>query len=198
MITETHEGYVLISSYITPAEIKKLRALESGFNFFDAGVGKFRQLNPNLRISDIARVDRNMDTEFMYQKFVALANTLVDISKKDISVFGEKLRIYDELQERFQYTIYHGESEGHYTWHRDTNNKEGMTPRRLTLVLQLSDPDEYEGGLLQLGEDRDPDTAITVERQKGLILAFPSWAFHRVSPVTWGTRRTLVLWFSGY
>lgn len=197
MDIELHEGYALISSYITPMEIRRLRDLENEFNFFEAGVGKVRQLNPKLRICRIARIDRDESTEFMYQKFVDLAGTLVDISRKKPWVFGEHFNLYENLQERLQYTVYDGEVEGHYTWHRDTNNREGMTPRKLTLVLQLSDPTEYEGGLLQLSEDRDPNTAVTVERQKGLILAFPSWALHRVSPVTLGTRRTLVLWFSG-
>lgn len=193
-----HEGYALIPSYITPKEINRLRSLEKSFNFFDAGVGKFRQLAPRLRISEIARVARDDDTEPMYEKFIALADVLTKLSRQDLSVFGERLRIYEDLHELFQYTIYRGEVEGHYDWHRDTNNKEGMTPRRLTLVLQLSNPDEYEGGLLQLGEDRNPDTAINIERQKGLIVAFPSWSSHRVTPVTAGTRRSLVLWFSGY
>ena len=45
--------------------------------------------------------------------------------------------------------------------HHDYN--EGLSPsRKLTMVIQLSDPSEYEGGQLELFED------IQIPKQKGL------------------------------
>jgi PKHD-type hydroxylase len=37
----------------------------------------------------------------------------------------------------------------------------------------------------------------TCARQKGSALLFPSYMLHRVTPVTSGTRKSLVLWVGG-
>lgn len=97
--------------------------------------------------------------------------------------------------ERFQYTVYKykKKEEAHYTWHMDTGPSIGP-PRKLSMVLQLSDPSEYEGGDLEIMTGLQP---IPVRKQKGIIHAFPSYILHRVTPVTKGIRRTLVVWVSG-
>ena len=69
-----------------------------------------------------------------------------------------------------------------------------ISPRKLTLVLQLSDPSEYEGGELQSLTSLQPGT---VNKKKGIIAAFPSWTLHQVTPVTKGVRKTLVIWVAG-
>ena len=59
------------------------------------------------------------------------------------------------------------------------------------MSLILSDPDEYEGGQLEIwGKPIDV-------YKKGSIIFFPSWMPHRVTPVTKGTRYSLVMWFMG-
>ena len=60
------------------------------------------------------------------------------------------------------------------------------------IVVTLSD--EYEGGELQTFTQPEPQA---VDKKRGLIAAFPSWALHRVTPVTSGVRRTLVVWVAG-
>lgn len=99
--------------------------------------------------------------------------------------------------ESFQYTTYKynkksGE-QAHYDWHMDQGPNLG-SPRKLSIVLQLSDPLEYEGGDLELMLG---GTTTICKKQRGLIYAFPSYILHRVTPVTKGTRRTLVTWISG-
>jgi PKHD-type hydroxylase len=71
---------------------------------------------------------------------------------------------------------------------------EAPAARKLSLVLQLSDPSEYEGGELQT---MSGPNHCAVDRQKGLIAAFPSYMLHRVTPVTKGTRYSLVVWICG-
>ena len=104
-----------------------------------------------------------------------------------------------QLLEPLQYTVYNGENEDHYTWHRDTyftSNK--MYDRKLTIIMQLSDSDDYEGGDLLLEDDFTPAKPIQNEvRSKGSILVFPSFVKHTVTPVTKGIRRTLVAWAIG-
>ena len=62
------------------------------------------------------------------------------------------------------------------------------------MVLQLSDPLEYVGGDLQIFTSPEP---TSVDKEKGLIAAFPSYVLHKVTPVTQGTRKTLVVWVCG-
>lgn len=102
--------------------------------------------------------------------------------------------------ENFQYTTYKYDVkkkiEQHYDWHMDQGSSEGP-PRKLSLVLQLSDPSEYEGGELQIMTGNSGSLGETCRKQKGIIYAFPSYLMHRVTPVTKGIRRTLVVWISG-
>ena len=95
--------------------------------------------------------------------------------------------------EDLQYTTYNSVEEGHYDWHMDKGNL-NSSPRKLSMVLQLSDPTEYEGGDLEFMMSKDP---IKATKQKGIIYTFPSYILHRVTPVTAGTRKTLVVWLAG-
>ena len=97
----------------------------------------------------------------------------------------------DGFFQGFQFTKYTAPGQ-HYTWHVDRGH--GMGVRKLSLSLQLSDPDTYEGGDLELQFGEDPQKA---GRERGMITLFPSYALHRVTPVTEGTRYSLVAWVSG-
>jgi PKHD-type hydroxylase len=95
--------------------------------------------------------------------------------------------------EDFQYTVYLGGEAGHYDWHIDAGAST-VSPRKLSLVLQLSDPSEYEGGELQF---MTSSGITTVRKEKGFVVAFPSYTLHRVTPVTSGIRKTIVVWITG-
>jgi len=95
------------------------------------------------------------------------------------------------LAEPFQFTIY--EPGQFYTWHLDVGDQ-GSSLRKLSMVLHLDDPKDYDGGQLQV---QVGDTPMDCRSDRGLLVAFPSWTLHRVTPVTRGRRRTLVVWVSG-
>ena len=108
----------------------------------------------------------------------------------------------DNGQEMFQYTEYNGDTKGRYNWHIDVGP--GHTSyRKLSIVIQLSDPEEYEGGDLEIFDCWD--TALdpfnfpskAVPKSKGSIVIFPSYMPHRVTPVTKGIRKSLVWWVGG-
>lgn len=140
--------------------------------------------NINVRVSEVSWVNLTDDSNLMYDRLAYIVRQInAEFYNFDISGFVED----------FQYTTYYGSKNGHYTWHRD-QSASISTSRKLSLVLQLSDPDEYEGGDLQIWTDADP---ITVEKSKGMIAVFPSWAIHRVTPVTKGIRKSLVVWIAG-
>ena len=91
-----------------------------------------------------------------------------------------------------------------YDWHIDQeaeidriNGK--YLIRKLSMTIWLNDPNEYEGGELDIevdgpNMDRRYDT---FKLQKGSIIIFPSRMWHRVRPVTSGVRKSLVTWFRG-
>lgn len=94
--------------------------------------------------------------------------------------------------EDFQYIVYNSDN-SHYDWHMDKGTLTSP-PRKLSLVLQLTDPSEYEGGDLELNYCSQP---VKTKKERGLVYAFPSWVVHRVTPVTKGVRKTLVVWIAG-
>lgn len=94
--------------------------------------------------------------------------------------------------ERIQLARYDGSNQGFYTWHTDFAD---IAPRRkLSISVQLSRPEDYEGGDLELLFHETPHKA---ERSRGSLTVFPSFVLHRVTPVTAGTRWSLVAWISG-
>ena len=136
-----------------------------------------------IRRSETGWLELNSDSGFIYDTLGFIARQL-NGQFFDFDLYG--------FVEHLQYTVYR-EDGGHYDWHVD-RGVTSPSPRKLSLVLQLSDPDEYEGGDLQVFTSSEPTTVV---KQKGLVAAFPSFVLHRVTPVTAGTRRTLVVWLAG-
>jgi len=80
-----------------------------------------------------------------------------------------------------------------FDWHLDFGAGPSST-RKLSLSIQLSDSDDYEGGDLEFRID---NRIIKAPRTPGTAIIFPSFVMHRVSEITKGTRRSLVGWVSG-
>ena len=99
----------------------------------------------------------------------------------------------------------------HYAWHTDqrpepypAGKRWGGLYRKLSVVISLSDGADFEGGDFLLEDNSLPPNraservrTITELRGLGSIIVFPSFLYHKVEPVTQGSRRTLVLWFLG-
>ena len=99
--------------------------------------------------------------------------------------------------------------EQYYHWHQDSHHKpygeetgwqQGLI-RKLSVTVSLVDGNTYKGGDLELFYQRswkDNKPMISEQaRNKGSITVFPSFVWHRVSPVTEGTRYSLVIWNLG-
>ena len=84
---------------------------------------------------------------------------------------------------------------GHLDWHMDIGQG-GVNRRKLATTVQLSGPDEYEGGDFQVWYGGS-NGFITLPREKGDVLIFPTFYLHRVTPITKGERRALVYWTGG-
>ena len=96
--------------------------------------------------------------------------------------------------EPFQYTEYSNNQK--YDWHVDNRFNEDDT-RKLSFTLLLTD--DYTGGDFQfeLGSPGDALRITTVSMKKGDLVIFPSYVWHRVTPVKDGTRKSLVGWCRG-
>tara|TARA_R100000005_G_C4978109_1_gene188788 strand:- start:862 stop:1410 length:549 start_codon:yes stop_codon:yes gene_type:complete len=85
---------------------------------------------------------------------------------------------------------------GHYSFHMDGDGfnagKESPKPRKLSMSILLSD--NFEGGVFQYQLGESPADIIM---EKGDAIFFPSYYLHRVTPVTKGTRHSLVAWANG-
>jgi hypothetical protein len=66
--------------------------------------------------------------------------------------------------------------------------------RKMTAVTFLTDPDEYEGGDLEVFFH---PTALKIPRTQGTIVCFQPWILHVVHPVTSGIRQSLNMSFWG-
>ena len=88
-----------------------------------------------------------------------------------------------------------GESINNEKAHIDYLNKNTEMVRKLSFTLQLSDPNDYEGGNVQLIDDGGK--SYIAPRQRGCIVLFDSRTSHRVLKVTKGTRRSIVGWVVG-
>jgi len=79
-----------------------------------------------------------------------------------------------------------------YDWHLDIG-KTDTSSRKLSVSVQLSDPEGYEGGELLL---RDYANESPV-KEIGSVIVFPSYLSHRVSKILTGERWSLVAWVHG-
>jgi PKHD-type hydroxylase len=96
-----------------------------------------------------------------------------------------------------------------YDWHCDSNDLPYNEPndlnlngkiRKLSVTCSLSDPKDYKGGELEFRIDREKQSYLKCKEilPRGSIVVFPSFVYHRVKPVTKGTRYSLVVWNLGH
>lgn len=108
--------------------------------------------------------------------------------------------------EAIQFTKY--KENQFYGWHQDILHKkesmENLMQRKISVVIPLSDSDEYEGGNLQFYDSlADPSSSKEKiledpkTRTKGSIIIFPSYVHHQVTKVTKGERLSIVIWYKG-
>jgi PKHD-type hydroxylase len=159
-------------------------ALLEGTNGEEIADGSIRQ----SRTAWISPDDANW---WLFEKLAQLAERANRRYGFDLTGFGEDL----------QFTTY-GSPGDFYTWHQDGLDG-GVANRKLTIVIQLTEPETYAGGELQffeVVEDYEDDQleAFThLSRQRGTAVIFPSFEYHRVLSMREGLRQSLVAWVSG-
>lgn len=113
------------------------------------------------------------------------------IAKANAQIFNYDLTGFYEIQ----CGIYNAKDQDHYDWHCDSGPTVAGAQRKLSISILLDDPSTFEGGELQLKQM--DDNPVTMEQKLGRAIMFPSYTLHRVTPVTKGIRRSLVVWVVG-
>jgi PKHD-type hydroxylase len=180
--------------FLSPEKIDHILAAPEWLNLSKGVVGG--QINsvadsvvaPDIRSSKVAWMHLNRDNEGLW-----------DVISKVVAEVNSEFFHFElsGLYEPIQLSVYTASENGqdHYTWHTDMSMADRNVPRKLSMSLLLSDPLEFEGGEFEV--KTDSDVPITLEQKRGRAWFFPSWALHRVTPVTKGVRRSLVLWVGG-
>lgn len=151
---------------------------------------KLNNLNLSVRKSKVKMFNYDQDNHWIFEKLKSVGELLNDeFYRFNLTGFNY-----------FQYTEYDESYEGKYDFHIDVGLG-GNVPfsmqvaqRKLSVVLFLSDSEEYEGGQFEITTGDVPEV---IEQKKGRVIAFPSWLLHRVTPVTKGNRKSLVYWICG-
>lgn len=179
----------LLDYCIKNTKLKEASVLNKGES--DADDVRTGRTDPSIRKTDVAFVepDGNEDNRVneLAWDFLNEANT---------RQFNFKINSFQLVQ----FARYR--DGGHYGWHRDVNES-AISPngemRKLSLTLCLTDPKEYEGGELQFfnGERPEEQRIINDIQDQGSVIVFDSRDWHRVTPVTKGTRYSLVCWSVG-
>lgn len=174
------EDWAWRTGVFTDAELDSIIAMGTKKDLFKGMTGG-AQSDKN-RNSFVQFLYPNDLTEWVFRRLTDVVNEMNEV------FFGFDLNGFEQ---GLQFTRYTAPGQ-HYNWHIDRGRN---TPvRKLSVSVQLSDPADYKGGQLQLKYGRQD---VTVKRERGLVTLFPSYALHRVKPVTEGTRYSLVAWVSG-
>lgn len=108
--------------------------------------------------------------------------------------------------ESIQYAEYQSKTQDKYDWHTDLIFGDKLQDtkyipniiltRKLSISILLSDETTYEGGNFELHTNGE-HKPNKIEMKQGSAVVFPSYVFHRVTPMITGTRKSLVVWVVG-
>lgn len=174
----------LIPDALSPDDCDRLLAAVRTAPARDGGLVGGRS-DPGMRRADLVWVDDLPGFDWVMDRMTAL------VAEGNRQAFGFDLTDFGESA---QVARYGAEREGHFAWHSDIGRGPLAARRKLTVVVQLSDPAAYDGGALELWPAAQVEQA---PRQRGLATVFPSFILHRVTPVTAGERFSLTLWAHG-
>ncbi|MEM9824068.1 MAG: 2OG-Fe(II) oxygenase [Bacteroidota bacterium] len=174
--------FIYYQGLFLPHEVNRILKFWDDEKTIKATLSGKSTFNDELRKSSVMFIENTPENDWIYHKLGSLA-----IKTNNERYWFDLLGFHQELQ----LTRY---SKGDFfDWHLDFGAGE-ISARKLSMTIQLSDPDEYEGGDLQFMINQK---IVNAPREKGTIVVFPSFIMHRVSPITAGVRQSIVGWVSG-
>lgn len=217
----------ILSEYLTPTEVEYIHGyaknlpLQEGRLGFDgkdgdsikAREGKSGNSDSTIRQSTNKWINHEEDFD------IELKQKIFDGMVQANQMSGWNYDV--DFMEQWQYTVYEAQPDrptgDFYTWHTDCGSKPYSNGkiRKISCSVQLSSPEEYEGGHFQwieqtkvfdslktrdqvIRQDELIHSAPMSGKELGSLIVFPSWLHHQVTPVTRGTRKSLVVWNTGW
>lgn len=183
--TDHVERYAYFTNAFSDEECQKIVDLGKSFELYDGTIGgnyNVTDVSKSIRDSKIVFIGAINEMEWVYRRLTDVVLNLNN-SYFRFDLFG--------FNEALQFTEYNAPS-GKYDFHVDRTPH--GTVRKLSIVLQLTDPNEYEGGDFEIMDGTEIEK---LPRSRGTVMAFPSYMLHRVSTITKGTRHSLVGWITG-
>ena len=180
--TKKTETWCYAEDAFTPEEIDKIIEAGDKENIEEAQLSN-SVIDKSFRNTDIAWLPSNdKENEWIFRRLTDI------VTKINNNYFNYDITTIQNLQ----YSIYR--EGGFYKDHVDLLHQSELGIRKLSFSIMLTDPIVYEGGELLLKTSAFP---IKTLNKKGTIIFFPSYVLHEVTPVTKGTRKTLVGWVLG-
>jgi len=181
--TKKTETWCHVEDAFTSEEVDKIIEAGEKEDITEALIAKSISLDKSIRNTSISWIpSSDRENEWIFRR---LTDIVTNVNK---TFFNYDITTIQSLQ----YSIY--QEGGFYKDHVDLLYLSPMGIRKLSFSLMLTDPEEYEGGELLLKTSASP---IKSSNKKGTIVFFPSYVLHEVTPVTKGTRKTLVGWVLG-
>ena len=175
-------GLVVWENLFTPAELDAIEQIGDRLNQERAELLAKDTGRDSIRVTRVAWLMRDAQTESFYTRMEEVVLRLnAQFFRYDLSGVVT-----------IQYAVYDGTEGGHFDWHKDHGNAL-EEPRKISLSLQLSEADAYEGCNLELHGAH----VQVAPRTRGTMIAFPSYMLHRVTPILSGIRKSLVIWAAG-
>jgi len=181
LYTDSLNGYAFWENAFSKKECEEIIKIGKSKNLELGKTGNNKNVT-EVRSSNICWLYSNDNLEWVFRR---LTDIVLNLNNRffqfDIFSFNEGL----------QFTNYKAPSDK-YKKHID--RAFGTVIRKLSFSVQLTDPKEYEGGELQLHIENEP---LTMKKEQGTLILFPSFTLHEVTPVTKGERNSLVGWVTG-
>jgi PKHD-type hydroxylase len=176
--------------FLTDAEINHIHSLAENIEGGQAKIGLGRN-HPSL--NDDAKLNKDIritETRWIRHMGDELENKLAKKIGEIMYINAWNIKIVK--RQSLQYSIYRGTEGGKYTWHCDQEQpyKDG-TRRELSFTILLESPEA--GGLFEWKDETMSVRSVSMNR--GDLIVFPSFVQHQVTPVTQGTRISLVSWY---
>jgi PKHD-type hydroxylase len=179
-----YHTYIWKTDVFTDYQIEKIKAIGKLLIQERSSTGGFGKDCLQIRRSFNSWIPINNQTQWIYQ-----------ILTDHVNQVNEDFFQFDlEKIEKLQFTHYKSDESGFYAKHLDPLVWNVPHNRMLSITIQLSSPEEYEGGDFALYYE---DAPTIIEKQKGMSIFFPSHTLHEVTPVTKGERYSLVAWVHG-
>jgi PKHD-type hydroxylase len=140
---------------------------------------------------------RRSKVRFIQANDWRFSNLFNELWKTQISANRDFFNVHVTNLDYIQFAEYDESYRGEYKTHHDVfwvNST--STHRKLSCVIQLSDPNSYVGGDFELVNISSIPPADDI-RLQGTVIYFPSLFFHKANPVIRGKRYSIAAWFEG-